>query len=80
MQSISTIDLLLTRRSVSPKDMQGEGPSAEQIDTLLRAAHRVPDHGKLGPWRFVVFTDEARRDFGRRLGEIYQADFPSVTA
>jgi nitroreductase len=80
MHSQATIDLMLSRRSVSPKEMQGDGPNPEQIDTILRAAHRVPDHGKLGPWRFVVFTGDARSDFGRRLGEIYQADFPAVTA
>lgn len=79
MHSLSTLDLLLQRRSVSPKDMQGEGPNAEQINSILRAAHRVPDHGKLGPWRFVVFSGEARRAFGRRLGDIYQADHPEVT-
>lgn len=72
------LELLLTRRSVSPKDMQGEGPSAEQIDLILRAAHRVPDHGKLGPWRFVVFTGQARAHFGRALGAIYQADHPDT--
>ncbi|HEY6529886.1 MAG TPA: nitroreductase [Cellvibrionaceae bacterium] len=77
---MQTIDLLLQRRSVSPKEMQGEGPSAEQIDVILRAAHRVPDHGKLGPWRFVVFTGSARSNFGRALGEIYQADFPNIPA
>ena len=80
MPSLETIDLLLQRRSVSPRDMQGEGPTAEQIDTLLRAAHRVPDHGKLGPWRFVVFTGDGRAEFGRRLGAIYQEDFPAVAA
>jgi nitroreductase len=74
-----TLDLLLQRRSVSPKEMQGAGPSAEHIDMILRAAHRVPDHGKLGPWRFVVFNGEARVQFGRALGEIYQADFPNCT-
>lgn len=80
MHTPTTIDLLLQRRSVSPKEMQGDGPSAEQIDIILRAAHRVPDHGKLGPWRFVVFTGAARLNFGRALGEIYQADFPHITA
>lgn len=75
-----TIDLLLQRRSVSPKEMQGDGPSSEQIELILRAAHRVPDHGKLGPWRFVVFTGEARVNFGRAVGAIYQADHPDTTA
>jgi nitroreductase len=75
--SMQTINLLLQRRSVAPKDMCGEGPAPEHIEIMLRAAHRVPDHGKLGPWRFVVFTGDARRHFGKALGDIYQEDHPN---
>ncbi len=75
---MTCIDLLLARRSVAPKDLCEPGPSAEQLEQILRCAHRVPDHGKLGPWRFVVFEGEARADFGNRLGEIYQGDFPEL--
>jgi nitroreductase len=60
------IDLLLTRRSGSAKAMTGPGPSAEQLETILKAAARVPDHGKLFPWRFIVFEGEGRA----RMGEI----------
>jgi nitroreductase len=77
---VSTIDLLLRRRSVSPKDLQGPGPDTEQLRQILAAAHRVPDHGKLGPWRFVVFEGEARAQFGQALGDIYQADYPHLDA
>ena len=75
---MTCIDLLLARRSVAPKDLCEPSPSAEQLEQILRCAHRVPDHGKLGPWRFVVFEGEARADFGNRLGEIYQGDFPEL--
>ena len=64
-----TIDLLLTRRSGSAKTMTGPGPDAEQLRTILRAAARVPDHGKLFPWRFIVFEGEARARFGKILVE-----------
>lgn len=73
---METIDLLLTRRSVSAKDMHEPGPTDEQLDTILRCAHRVPDHGKLGPWRFVVFRHDARAAFGKKLAEIYAAANP----
>lgn len=63
----SIIDLLLTRRSVSAKDMCEPGPSDQQLETILKAAHRVPDHGKLGPWRFIVFKGGAREQFGKLL-------------
>lgn len=61
------IDLLLTRRSVKPMTMAAPGPDAEQLELILRAGARVPDHGKLSPWRFLLFKDEARADFGKTL-------------
>jgi nitroreductase len=63
------IDLLLSRRSGSAKSMTGPGPDGAQIKTILAAAARVPDHGKLFPWRFIVFEGEGRR----RAGEIFAA-------
>lgn len=61
------IDLLLTRRSGSAKAMTGPGPSPEELESILTAAARVPDHGKLFPWRFIVFEDDARIRFGQLL-------------
>ncbi len=63
------IDLLVTRRSGSAKAMTGPGPDAAQLRTILTAAARVPDHGKLFPWRFVLFEGEARARFGEVLAE-----------
>lgn len=71
-----TIELLLTRRSVAAKDLGEPGPDAEQLRTILQAAHRVPDHGKLGPWRFIVFEGEQRRLFGNELATIFANDNP----
>ena len=62
-----TLDLLLTRRSGSAKAMTAPGPDAEQLRTILTAATRVPDHGKLTPWRFITFTGEARGRFGHGM-------------
>jgi len=73
------IDALLKRRSVVANEMHEPGPNPEQLDTILRAAHRVPDHGKLGPWRFVIFQGEARHDFSQKLHDIFQADHPEAT-
>ncbi|HEX4302187.1 MAG TPA: nitroreductase [Rhizomicrobium sp.] len=61
------IDLLLSRRSGSAKAMTGPGPSPAQLDTILTAAARAPDHGKLFPWRFIVFEGDARRRMGDLL-------------
>ncbi|MFN8948095.1 MAG: nitroreductase, partial [Alphaproteobacteria bacterium] len=60
------LDLLQSRRSGSAKAMVGPGPSDEQVRTLLACAARVPDHGKLVPWRFILFAGDARV----RAGEV----------
>jgi nitroreductase len=46
------------------------GPSREELDQLLRLAARIPDHGKLSPWRFVVLAGEAKSRFADLLGEL----------
>lgn len=76
---MNTIELLLSRRSVVAADMTGPGPDADQVQTILQCAHRVPDHGKLGPWRFVVFSGDARTSFGRELADIYARNHPDVS-
>jgi len=73
------LDLLKTRRSIRPIDLTGPGPSAAEIDTLLTIASRVPDHGKLVPWRFIVFEGDARLEAGARIAAAFQADHPDAT-
>jgi nitroreductase len=69
------IDLLLSRRSGSAKAMTGPGPDAAELATILKAAARVPDHGKLFPWRFVVFEGDARTRAGKLLVEaLYETE------
>lgn len=74
------IDLLLTRRSVVAGSMTQQGPSADQLDTILAAGHRVPDHGKLGPWRFIVFEGDARAEFGANLRDAFAKANPDAGA
>jgi nitroreductase len=62
-----TIDLLLSRRSGSAKAMKAPGPDAGELERILTAAARVPDHGKLFPWRFIIFEGEARARMGELL-------------
>jgi nitroreductase len=65
--SQDTLELLLKRRSAKAAMLAEPGPSAQQLDTILTAATRVPDHKKLEPWRFIVFEGDARAAFGRVL-------------
>lgn len=64
------LNLLLTRRSAKAAAMTGPGPAPEEIEIILTAAARTPDHGKLFPWRFLLFESEARARFGRMLVEV----------
>ena len=54
------IELLSTRSSFKAIALTAPGPSAAEIDKLLTITCRVPDHGKLTPWRFIVFEGDAR--------------------
>ena len=70
----SMIDLLLSRRSVKPQTMTTPGPTPAQLETILTAAARVPDHKKLAPWRFVVLEGDARNKFGEVIAQALIAD------
>ena len=73
------LGLLLTRRSGSAKTMKEPGPSPEQLRTILAAGARAPDHGKLAPWRFILFEGEARAEIGRLLGECVKESEPQAS-
>ena len=72
------LELLRTRRSVKPMELGGPGPSASEIETLLQIASRVPDHGKLAPWRFIVFEGDARITAGEAIASAFRADKPDA--
>ena len=74
------LDLLKSRRSVKPAEMTGPGPSADQLQAMLTVASRVPDHGKLTPWRFIVFEGDSRLAIGDAIAALFRADRPDATA
>lgn len=75
--SAETFDLLMRRRSVRTRDMQGPGPDEASIKQILAAGMRVPDHGKLAPWRFVVLTGPERAKLGKAIQDGMVAEFES---
>src|SRR5215467_10622732 len=75
---MDALDLLATRRSVKPIELSGPPPSAAEIDTMLTIAARVPDHGKLVPWRFIVFEGDARLGAGEKIAAVFRADHPEA--
>ena len=72
------LDLLLTRRSVVAKNLGAPGPDAATLDKILAAGVRVPDHGKLGPWRIQVLHQEGQAALGDVLAAIYAKDNPGA--
>lgn len=66
------------RRSVKAVDICDPGPSEDQITQILETAVRVPDHGKLGPWRFILFENQARQDFGDFLSARFKEVNPTA--
>ncbi|KRB52938.1 NAD(P)H nitroreductase [Rhizobium sp. Root708] len=64
---IKLIDYLGVRRSIPAFQMCEPGPEKAEIEEILRVASRVPDHGKLAPWRFIVYRGEERARISEEL-------------
>jgi len=71
------LEVLLSRRSVKAREMVEPGPDEADLKTILQAGLRVPDHGKLFPWRLFVFTGPAREAFGEAIRAAYLSEEPS---
>ena len=76
--SHETLALLAARRSVKPVFLTGPGPTRAQIETMLTLASRVPDHGKLAPWRFLAIEGDARVRLGETALAIKLLDKPGL--
>ncbi|MCO5065838.1 MAG: nitroreductase [Rhizobiaceae bacterium] len=66
----TVVDFLLTRVSPPIHELHEPGPDDAAIETLIRIASRVPDHGRLAPWRFIVYRGEARHRVGEMLADL----------
>src|SRR5258705_5816381 len=74
------IELLNLRYSVRPREMSEPGPSPAELETILTIGARVPDHGKLTPWRFIVFEGDARVRAGEVIAKVFARKNPQATA
>jgi nitroreductase len=72
------IELLKIRRSVKPREMSEPGPSPAELETILTIGARVPDHGKLTPWRFIVFEGDARVRAGEVIAKVFARKNPAT--
>ncbi len=76
----AVLDFLALRRSTSAVTLSAPAPSPDQLADLLRLAARVPDHGKLAPWRFIVLEADGKADFAARLEALAQGRGDPVQA
>lgn len=61
------IEFLLHRKSVPISHIGEPAPDDSEIELIIRAAARVPDHGRLEPWRFIIYRGDARARIGEKL-------------
>lgn len=64
------IDFMLNRSSAPIPELREPAPSDTEIETMIRIASRVPDHGRLEPWRFILYRGDARLAIGERLAAL----------
>ena len=62
--------LLSTRRSIPIPMLAAPAPAGAELDRILAIASRVPDHGKLAPWRFILYRGDAARAIGAALARL----------
>ena len=72
----SPLTALLTRRSVSVKELTTPAPSASQLEEILRVATRVPDHGKLTPWRIIILRGKGALKLGDLAADRFAKNYP----
>ena len=73
------IELLKTRRSPNIPELAEPGPNEAELETLLTVAARVPDHGKVVPWRFLVLTKSSRAPLAEALAACFRTNHPQAT-
>ena len=78
--SAEMLRLLAARRSLPLRSLVGPGPDEEELRRMLTLAARVPDHGRLVPWRFILFEGEPRLAAGERLDAVYARQNPDLPA
>lgn len=75
---MSALDFLNSRLSVPSRQLGAPAPSASQLEQLLAAALRAPDHGKLMPTRLLLIRGDTRAKFGERLAAIHRRIEPDA--
>ena len=72
------IDLIKSRTSVKAAAMTDPGPSDAELQEIIAAGLRVPDHGKIGPWRIQIVKKDAQKRLGKIYWDLFRKDNPSA--
>lgn len=75
-RSPELIDAILSRASAIT--LKEPGPTPDDLQLILKAGTRAPDHGKLEPWRFTILEGDARDRFGDLMAETMKARNPAA--
>ena len=78
MRNEAALQFLRERRSVPAAQLQPPGPTSEELREIVATAIRVPDHGKLTPWRLIALTGDARARYGEALAALHVQVDPGV--
>ncbi|HET7592470.1 MAG TPA: nitroreductase family protein [Rhodanobacteraceae bacterium] len=78
MRDDHALEFLRNRRSVPAAQLAPPGPTPEQLREIIATAIRVPDHGKLTPWRLIAFTGDAGARYGEALAALHVQVDPGV--
>lgn len=73
-KSKELVEYLLHRRTTPKATLAEPAPTHKEIETILTAASRVPDHGKLNPWHFIIFEGDNRQKIAPLLAEAYKTE------
>ena len=72
------LEMLSLRRSVKVAHLAEPGPDKETLTAILQIGARVPDHGKLGPWRFIILAGDDRRAYGQLVADLLLQRAPNT--
>ena len=74
------LEMLALRRSIKVAHLIDPGPDHDTLSAMLQIGARVPDHGKLGPWRFIILMGAARSLYGDAIGGLVASRTPKIDA
>ena len=76
---LSPIEFIRTRRSVMAANITEPGPSSEELDIIIEAGLRVPDHSRCGPWRIQIIHHEGQIALGELYAKLFAVENEDAT-